>query len=96
MLARLVGGVMMIHHLVLWRSTTGRSCHNHCLLALLVGADCIIRDDDVVDELWEGSASSEHHALLKLRRETIHEAVLLLLFHVHLIWCIIRQMVEQL
>jgi hypothetical protein len=53
MLERLVGGARMIHHPVLWRGTTGWSCHNLSLIALLMGVDPIIRDDDIADELWK-------------------------------------------
>jgi hypothetical protein len=51
MLATLVGGVRMIHHPVLWRSTTEWSCHNLSLHVLLVSADHIVHDDDIVNEL---------------------------------------------
>jgi hypothetical protein len=41
----------MVHHPVPWRGTTRWSCHNISLLHLLVGANHIIRDDDIADKL---------------------------------------------
>jgi hypothetical protein len=46
-----VGGTVVLHRPVLRRSTTKRSCHNLPLLDFLVSADCIVRDDDIADEL---------------------------------------------
>jgi hypothetical protein len=86
----------MVHRLVPWRGTTERSYHSLPLLCLLVGADCIIRDDDIADEVWERPYSVECHALLQLSGEANHEAVLSLLIRVHLVQCIQCQMVEQL
>jgi hypothetical protein len=77
-------------------STTGWSCHNLPLLGFLVGADCIIHDHDIADELWKRPFSVERHALLQLGGETNHEAVLLLVVRVHLVWRILRQVVELL
>jgi hypothetical protein len=50
-LATWVGGVVVVHHLVLWGSTFGRSCHILPLLGFLMGADHIIHDDDIADKL---------------------------------------------
>jgi hypothetical protein len=50
-LARWVGGAVVVHHLVLRRSTTGRSCHNLSLLGFLVSVDCIVCDDDIANKL---------------------------------------------
>jgi hypothetical protein len=50
LLTRQEGGAVMVHHPVPWRSTTGWSCHNLPLLCFLVGADLIIRDDDIADK----------------------------------------------
>jgi hypothetical protein len=77
-------------------STMGWGCHNFPLLALLVGADCIIHDDGIADELWKSSTSVEHMVLLQLDGETVHEMILLLFIGVNLLWSILRQMVEQL
>jgi hypothetical protein len=52
----------------------------------LVSTDCIICDHDIADELWKCPSSVERHALLQLGGETDHEAVLLLVVHIHLIW----------
>jgi hypothetical protein len=87
---------MVVHHPVLWGSTSGRSCHNLPLLGFLVGADCIFCDYGIADELCKCSSSVERHALLELGGETNHEAVLLLLVCVHLVQRILRQVVEQL
>jgi hypothetical protein len=51
LLARLVGGAVRVHHLVSWGSATRQSCHNFPLLGFLVGADHIICDVDIADEL---------------------------------------------
>jgi hypothetical protein len=56
--------VEVVHHLVLRGSTTRQSSHNLSLLGFLVGVECIVRDHDVADELWECPSSVEHHALL--------------------------------
>jgi hypothetical protein len=45
--------VMVVHHPVPARSTARRSYHNLPLLCFLLGADCIIHDDDIADKLWE-------------------------------------------
>jgi hypothetical protein len=45
---------------------------------------------------WFPCGRGWHHALLQLGGETDHEAVLLLLVRVHLIRCILRQVVELL
>jgi hypothetical protein len=71
-----------------------RSCHSLPLLGLLVGADCIVRDDNIADKLWKYPSRVERHALLQLGGETDHEAIILLLVHVHLVPCILRQLVE--
>jgi hypothetical protein len=78
MLTRLVGGARFIHHPIFWRSTTRCRCHDLSLLALLVGVDHIIRDNDVADKLWKGSSSAEHKELLQLHGEGVREVVLLL------------------
>jgi hypothetical protein len=96
MLVRLVNGARWVHHSVLRRSTTGWSYHNLSLLSLLVGADCIVRDDDIADKLEEGSTGTECKALLKLSQQASHEAVLLLFICINLlchIWC---QLIEGL
>jgi hypothetical protein len=49
---------------VLRRSTTGWSGHNLPLLGFLVGADGVVRDHNVADELWKCPSSVEPHALL--------------------------------
>jgi hypothetical protein len=85
---------VVVHYPVLQSSTIGRSCHNLTLLGFLVGVDCIIRDDDIADELWKCPSSVERHALLLLGGETNHEAVLLLLIRVHLFQRILCQVVE--
>jgi hypothetical protein len=74
---------MVVHHPALQRSTPGRSYHNLPLLGFLMGADCIVCDYDIAEELWKCPSSVERHALLQLGGETDHEAVLLLLVHVH-------------
>jgi hypothetical protein len=76
--------------------TSGQSCHNLPLLGFLMGTDCIVHDYDIADKLWKCPSSVEHHALLQLGGETDHEAVLLLLVRVHLVRCILWQVVEQL
>jgi hypothetical protein len=55
---------MVVHHPVIWRSTTGWSRHNLPLLGFLVGADGVIRDHDVADELWKCPSSVERHVLV--------------------------------
>jgi hypothetical protein len=93
-LSRWVGGAVVVHYPILQRSTIGRSCHNLTLLGFLVGVDCIIRDDDIADELWKCPSSVERHALLYLGGGTDLEAILLLLVRVHLFQRILRQVVE--
>jgi hypothetical protein len=61
-----------------------------------VGADGIVCDHDIADELWKCPSNVERHALLQLGGETDHEAILLLLIRVHLVRRILRQMVELL
>jgi hypothetical protein len=95
-LVRWIGGAMVVHCPVFWRSTTRWSCHSLPHLGFLVSADCIIRDDDIIDKLWKSPSSVERHALLQLGGEIDHEAVLLLLICVHLVQRILRQVVEQL
>jgi hypothetical protein len=63
-LSRWVGGAVVVHRPVLRRSTTGWSSHNLPLLGFLVGADGIICDHDIADELWKCPSSVECHALL--------------------------------
>jgi hypothetical protein len=63
-LSRWVGGVVVVHRPVLQRSTTDWSSHNLPLLGFIVGADCIIYDHDIVDELCKCPSSVERHALL--------------------------------
>jgi hypothetical protein len=46
-----IGGAVVVHRLVLRRSTTRWSRHNLPFLNFLVGADCIVCDHDVADEL---------------------------------------------
>jgi hypothetical protein len=48
-----IGGAVVVHCPVLRMSTTGWSIHNLPLLGFLVGADGIICDHDVADELWK-------------------------------------------
>jgi hypothetical protein len=91
-----VGGGVVVHYVVLRRSTIGWSCDNLPLLGFLVGADGIVRNHDIADKLWKFSLGVEHHALLQLGGETDHEAVLLLLICVHLVRRILLQVVEQL
>jgi hypothetical protein len=50
-----------------------------------VGADRIIYDDDIADEVWERPSSVERHVLLQLSGEANHEAVLLLVIRAHLV-----------
>jgi hypothetical protein len=78
-------GAVVVHHPVLRRSTLRRSYHNLLLLGFLMGVDCIIHDDDIVDKLYKCSSCVESHALLQLGGITDHEAVLLLLVRVHLV-----------
>jgi hypothetical protein len=87
---------VVVHHPILRRSTFGRSCHNLPLLDFLVGTDCIVRDHDIAYKLWKHPSSVECHTLLQLGGEIDHEAVLLLLVRVHLVQCILHQVVEQL
>jgi hypothetical protein len=63
-LLRWVDGAMVVHRPVLQGSTTGQSNHNLPLLGFLVGADCIIHNHDIADELWKCPSSVERHALL--------------------------------
>jgi hypothetical protein len=91
-----VGGAMVVHRSVIGRSTTGWGIHNLPLLGFLVCVDCVVRDQDVANEFWKCPSSVEHHALLQLSGETEHEAVLLLFVRVHLVWCILCQVVELL
>jgi hypothetical protein len=51
LLMRRVGGAVVVHHLVPERNTVGRSYHIFPLLCFLVGADRLIRDDDITDKL---------------------------------------------
>jgi hypothetical protein len=95
-LSRWVGGTVVVHHPILRRSTTERSSHNLPLLGFLVGVDGVIHDHDVADELLKCPSSLERYVLLRLGGETYHEAVLLLLIGVHLVRCILRQIVELL
>jgi hypothetical protein len=85
---------MVVHHLVLWGSTFGRSCHILPLLGFLVSVNCIVCNDDIADKIWECPSRVERHALLQLGGEIDHEAVLLLV-RVHLVQRILRQVVEQ-
>jgi hypothetical protein len=84
-LSRWVGGVVVVHRLVLQRSTTRWSSHNLPLLGFLVCADCVVHDHDIADELWKCPSSVERHVLLQLGGEAEHEAVLLLFIRVHLV-----------
>jgi hypothetical protein len=86
----------VVHHLILWRSTTRWSCHNLPVLGFLVSADGIIHDHDIADKLRKYPSSVERHALLQLGGETNHKAVLLLLICVHLVQRILRQVVKLL
>jgi hypothetical protein len=61
---RWIGGAMVVHCPVIRRSTTGWSSHNLPLLGFLVGADGVVRDHDVADELWKCPSSVERCALL--------------------------------
>jgi hypothetical protein len=63
-LSRWVGGAVVVHHPVLWRSTTGWSSHNLPLLGFLVGVAGIIHDHDIADDLSKCPSSVERHALL--------------------------------
>jgi hypothetical protein len=53
-----------VYHSVLRGSSSGRSCHSLALLVFLVGADHIIRDDDIANKLWKCFSSVDRHALL--------------------------------
>jgi hypothetical protein len=53
MLARRVGGAMMLHSSVPRESITGWNCHNLPLLCLLMDADHIVRDDDIADKFYK-------------------------------------------
>jgi hypothetical protein len=94
--SRWICGAVVVHRPVLQRSTTGWSSHNLPPLGFLVGADVIVCDHDVTDELWKHPSSVERHALLYLGGETDHKTVLFLLVGVHLIRRILCQMVELL
>jgi hypothetical protein len=59
-----IGVAVVVHHLVLWRSTTGWSSHNLSLLGFFVGMDGIVHDHDIADELSKCPSSVECHALL--------------------------------
>jgi hypothetical protein len=87
---------VVVHCSILWRSTIGGSCPSLPLLGFLVGVDYIVRDHDIADKLWKCPSGVECHALLQLGGETDHEVVLLLLFRVHLVRRILRQVVELL
>jgi hypothetical protein len=63
-LVRWVGGAVVVHHLVLRGSTSGRSCHNLPLLGFLVGVDRIVYDDDIADKLGKCPSRVERDALL--------------------------------
>jgi hypothetical protein len=91
-----VSGAVVVHCLILQRSTTGWRCHGLPLLGFLVGTNCIIRDHDIADKLWKCPSGVECHALLQLGGETDHEAILFLLIRVHLVRRILRQVVELL
>jgi hypothetical protein len=56
---RWIGGAVVVHHLVLRRSTTRWNSHNLPLLGFLVGADGVVRDHHIVDELWKCPSSVE-------------------------------------
>jgi hypothetical protein len=62
--SRWIGGAVVVHRPVLWRSTAGWSSHSLSLLGFLVGVDDIVHDHDVADELWEWPSRVERHALL--------------------------------
>jgi hypothetical protein len=51
LLTRRVGGTVVVHRLVPRMSTAERSYYNLPLLCVLVCADRIIRDDDIIDKL---------------------------------------------
>jgi hypothetical protein len=53
LLTRPVGGAVVVHRLVPGRSTVGRSYYDLPLLCVLVCVDCIVRDDDITNKLWE-------------------------------------------
>jgi hypothetical protein len=53
LLMRLVGGAVVVHRPVPWRSTAGQSCHNLPLLCFVMDVDRIVPDDDITDKLWE-------------------------------------------
>jgi hypothetical protein len=59
-----VGGAVVVHRLILRRSTTGWSYHNLHLLGFHVGADGIIHDHNIADKLWKCSPDVECHAPL--------------------------------
>jgi hypothetical protein len=50
-LSRWIGGAVVVHRPVLRGSPTRWSSHSLPLLGFLVDVDCIIRDNDVIDEL---------------------------------------------
>jgi hypothetical protein len=51
LLSRWVGGAVVVHRLVLWRSTTGWSSLSLPLLGFPMGADGIVRDHDIAHKL---------------------------------------------
>ena len=59
-----VSGVVVVHRPVLWGSTIRWSSLNLPLLGFLVGADGIVRDHNIADELWKCPSSVERHVLL--------------------------------
>jgi hypothetical protein len=63
-LSRWVGGAVVVHRPVLRRSSTKWSSHSLPLLGFLVGADGVVRDHDIADELWKCPSSVERRALL--------------------------------
>jgi hypothetical protein len=50
-LSRWVGGAVVVHRPVLRRSTARWSSHSLPLLGFLVGADGVVRDHHIADEL---------------------------------------------
>jgi hypothetical protein len=50
-LSRWVGGAVVVHHPVLWRSTSGWSSHNLPLIGFLVCVDGVICDHHIDEEL---------------------------------------------
>jgi hypothetical protein len=49
--SRWIGGAVVVHCPVLQSSTTGWSSHNLPLLGFLMGADGVIRDHHIADEI---------------------------------------------